>query len=468
MDDQQEPTPLTEQPEEEQTPLTPRESEQPAETDQPTQPLAATPAQQPRRKTKKRIISIIMGLIVIGAALGYYKMTQDKVAPQTVSQQPQSAVNKSDANAAELPNRLKFQLGNKILSYDLATKKQEVVTASLPEKTRVLDFYQDSQTWRAYYEVSGDTKTSYWFIEKDAQPVQLATVSFSFARASAKQRLLAYTTTYSIDDKATVDEKTSRTYVVQNGKATEIWRSAAQSSGSDSLARDDPKSPLFLVSDISGDGSKLLFDRANCLYCDGGSSATSFELKIATKTTQKVMTSTKNGDAVYGSDGVSILASETDDSGIGGPVGPADMTITHFAKAGASGVVQLSVSSTAWGHIDFAKDYSAMFAYKPTADISSNNLLEGFYSVGGSTNAGLKKQTLAGLPAGFLPSQLSGLISKACYGAVLNQSNQSNTKITKQVGTFCVRTDGTTLDFSKLDDISWDVVGGSSQNVSVL
>lgn len=414
--------------------------------------------EQPKNSKKKRILLIIAVVLLVAAGAAAYWLLRADKEPQ------KAAVTNETTQTAEqikeLPDRFNFQVGSKIASYDPASKKQETYTSSLPLGADVIDFYANSATWRAYYSTTDQEGSvySYWYLEKGAEPQKIATAEFSYATANAKQQIFAYTEIFNLEQNATADKKVNRTYVVQNGKTDEVWRSKQ---GLTDVPKTDLLSSLYYVNGISGDGSKLLFSSVRCFYCDGGGTPTSFELTLADKSTKVIVTSNMQGGIKYDDDGKSFLASETDDSALGGPTGPADVKVTRYSAPGATGEVVLSASSTKWDSVSYSEDLSTIFGTKVVDQTSYKQSVEGYYRVG--VEDSLTKLTITGLSNDLIPGNISKIINNCQLLILSDYSSQTNS--TYEVGVMCGQ--GTSQTYTKLDGLSWEA-NTKFQRVSLL
>lgn len=420
-----------------------------------TPPLETAPADPPRRSRKKLIFVILGILILLGGSGAAFWILRNQDSPVQVANTGPETVETIDPGE-ELAGRLNYQLGNKIVSYDPANKKPEELTGSLPKGAQVLDLFVGTTGWQAYYQVAGNQGSiEYWYLTKNNDAVKVAaTKEFAIVIADAQNKRLVYTEAFSVNDKATLDEKTVRSYLVTGTDVKRIWQSNETNTG------DKYKHPNYAVSDLSKDGKRVLFEQIK-FYSDGGGPVAAFELDVANNTTVPVYEGTKYGSIRYSDSGDGYVVAETDDSAIGGPTGAADITVKRIASPGVPGEILLEASSTLWDYVNYAQDFKLVYGLKVVDETSYKQNLVGIYSLG--VEGSLTKQAISGLTVEHIPQAISSL-SNNCRLLILEDTSVLP-RVVKEVGTLCGQSPS--LTYSKIDSISWEA-NDQYQPVSLL
>lgn len=361
-------------------------------------------------------------------------------------------------------NQIYFQSDRKILTYNPKTTKTEIVTAALPLGARVLDFFADNDTWRTYYQTTPTTASGpseIFFLEKDKEAALIASLPgiLPVAAANANKRVVGYTLPY--QPKAETDiTKATRTLVRRGTQPqTEVLRSA-NFGGDTKTTEADVKNPGYTVADISPDGESLLFNLYTCFNCGGAIKASAIEVKINTKASQLVYTSSENGHVAYAADGKGYEVTETKNSLVGQPTGPLYVTISKLVAPGASAEILLRINEPTWGLVvyDPGLKYLAVEERAPDYATTVATLFKGLFSNNGNQGNNLQLLKVSGLPSETSIITQSGEVKNNCYGVIMTSRNLKNPQQTTRLGSICKKDTGNEATFNSVDALTYDAV----------
>ncbi len=423
---------------------------------------SAPPIQQSPRPKKKRLKKLLLFIILLLLLAGGGVFARQTLSKKEVNPGVSSNPSTTDQTTILPDNRLFFQLGKKVIAYDAKTKKTETLTDKLSDGTRVIDVYANSNTWRLYAEKPNESKAELLFLEKgkDVQTLTEIEAGAFPVQANAKHKLVAYSVIAPNDNKS----KGTQTYIYSDDKKEVVYESEPLTEGSNTKGLKDPR---YLMNDVSPDAKKLLFTLANCLYCDGGVSATSFELDLASKKASTIYSATKNqGETSYNSQTGSYQAAETSTPALGFSEGPYDLTLSSPAKAGGDFVKFLELKESKWANVVYEQNGANFFAAETkgaTFTEDGKTVFDAMYSRGNAPDA-REKLTVKDLPTsthivveiGSLPFEAPD--TPKCFGIVLNDrtanSGQAKTA-TYKIGALCTGS-GNNLTYTEIDSLTYN------------
>jgi hypothetical protein len=385
-----------------------------------------------RRSRRRKKLFLALLLIIACGGTYLYLNVFNKETKQTVVAPASSPSNESQP--AE--TRLFFQLANKVISYDTDSKKIEQITDKLPETAGVIDIYSDQDSWRLYAEnyVEAEGVTQIIYMDSNTDPKVLSTeTEISFAVANAEHNIVAYSQYPNIEGTPPLP---TRTIVIgkDNRKST-VYTSGLLAEDSAKLGLKDP---LYSVTDISSDGKRLLYNRANCIFCDGGATATSFELDLATnRATQVYISKKKQGDIKYYEDG--YLVRETDHSALGMIEGNYIESYLMLDKIGSPPKSIFQANEKNWAYIDFDKNHNLIYVENRAVDYrqTGKTSFGGLYELAGAQAKQLKALKISsGVDTKTESISLGSKIDE-CYSARLMTRDTSQPKSVLKVGVLC-------------------------------
>lgn len=363
--------------------------EQPTEQPQLGSPVSIPPSSGSIKKPL--FIALALCLLLAAAAAAYFLIIKkDRANDQVQTNTPELSGLSASAES------LYFQVNSKIYAYDTAAREAKVLYDKLPEGARVLDFYRSGSDWRAYYLIADEADTVI-YLNKNGEATELVktTDNYPIADASAEAQVLAYSLLPINEDDLT------RTYTVAGTNKPELVYESDPYTSSDSEDTGNLKHALYHLSEMSPDGSKLLFSRSQCYQCDGASPGYFAELDIASKQIAAV----DLGDVKayrslrYARDGsAKFYLQDSDDVGMLGGIGDYEgfaMRISRFTDPAQKTVV-FEESNTTWANAAFSPDHSllAVNEYKDPADWQSQ-YFRGFYELKGTQVDQLQRREVA-------------------------------------------------------------------------
>lgn len=411
------------------------------------QPAAAVPARPKKRKQrqKRNIKKLLLGTLAVlllagGSALAYFMwFKQSDPAPQPAA--PQPAIQEVAPLAKD---GLFYQVGQKIIKYDVKKKEKTILTDKLPENTEVIDFYTENDTWRAYAQTNSGEEVKIYYLEggKDPKEVYAKKKSISSV-ADAKSKQVAYTEVH--DPISGPNAVNVNRHFLQKSDEDPVLiaESEPQEAARVSEPENDIKQLNWGVNDISPDGTKVLFRYAHW-YGDGPVNGV-LEYDIATKKTRLV---SKEGFASYDRTG-KVIIEATNYSGVGGfdAQTPLRLALRLEAEPGKLKDV-LTVNNLDWATVvrqEPIGDYFAVFRRGPQytpIDHWDKVLFDGLYRV--ESPSEFKKVEVKDLPSDkfdiSMIGEAPGQEDLRCFGVLLtakSEAGQEDAPVNYRFGKVC-------------------------------
>lgn len=403
---------------------------------------ASKPKNHVKRGRRRAILSIILLILLVGGVSAYFYSRPDSYDDQSVN-----IIENADNVKAD--TKLFTQLNQKITSYDVTNKTSTVVTNEVPKNATVLDFYYDNRdgSWRYYAEQNSanNAKSQIYYADNISEP-KLVTeqTSLSDVEANAEQRVMFYQTLPD-QNKST----TMKTYQVNyNADPKLIYESSkyGEKDNDNSL-----KAPTYFLADISPNAAKILFQKASCLFCDGGPTNELFELDLKSMKTAVINDSNHPAEkAFYTTDGA-VIAAETNLGGLGQPPAKAEININKIVRDTKTELLKFSEKNVV--NFDISKDakYVTISLAAATYNQDSSVTFGGLFELKNNKLDDLKVdlKSVNGL-ALSLGKDIGDCISASSRKYIQNGQNEVDS-----VGVFCKNFDGT-YEFKVLDTATTD------------
>jgi len=374
---------------------------------QPTDPMATPPVvpPEPTKKSKKKLVITLIVVLLVSLAVAiavFFFLNTGSEAPETSEE-----TTTSETTVEEEPGtNLYASLANKLYEFDTVTKESAEISVAVPEGGMIKDAYEEDGTWRVIYVLDG----AGYLLEQGGEPQKLTTgaVNEYYSAANAKERAFAYTVLPSFEVDVPL---VTNTFVAKPGDEVLVYE------GNDLT---DDNSYLYLIADISEDGSKVLMNKASCFQCDGPITPTALEITVADQSTTEVFNASTLDDEftagrlTYGEDSSYLLHQFTH------TLGNVEQDAGQYAVIvdGAVSEVIFSYDSTAYTNYKLSNGYNyGMRSEIVAGEIADTSpVFDGIYKVSGSNDSTWEFNLIEGLDIN--PSTLGSSLNSCMTYAI--------------------------------------------------